>query len=79
MYNLLREKIGDQQAKSLTDYIEQRVEQSFEKEKSNLATKEDIANLRAEMKEQKSEIIKWMFIFWIGQIGATIGIILIKQ
>ena len=49
MYNLLREKIGDQQAKSLTDYIEQRIEQSFEKEKSGLATKIDIAKLREEL------------------------------
>jgi hypothetical protein len=83
MYNLLREKIGDQQAKSLTDYVEQRIDQSFEKEKSGLATKIDMAELReglrVEMMEQKSEIIKWMFIFWIGQIGATIGVILIKH
>ena len=33
--------------------------------------------LRTEMKEQKSELIKWMFIFWVGQIAATIGIILL--
>lgn len=34
-------------------------------------------SLRAEMKEQKSELIKWMFVFWIGQIAAPIGIILL--
>lgn len=79
MYNLLREKIGDQQAKTLTEYVEQRIEASIDKEKSILSTKEDIANLRVEMKEQKSELIKWMFIFWIGQIAATIGIILMKR
>ena len=31
----------------------------------------EIGGLRAEMKEQKFDIIKWMFIFWIGQIMAT--------
>ena len=34
-------------------------------------------SLRSEMKEQKSELIKWMFIFWVGQIAATVGIILL--
>ncbi|MFH1838581.1 MAG: hypothetical protein ABH808_03785 [Candidatus Kuenenbacteria bacterium] len=32
--------------------------------------KETIANTKA-------EIIKWMFIFWIGQIGAILGILFI--
>jgi len=33
-----------------------------------VATKEDIANAKA-------EIIKWMFIFWIGQFASIVGII----
>lgn len=37
----------------------------------------EMQSLRTEMKEMKSEMIKWMFIFWIGQIAATIGIILL--
>ena len=54
------------------------------------ATKEDLANLRAEFKEDianlrtefkadiansKAEIIKWMFIFWVGQIGVMIALL----
>ena len=39
----------------------------FEESKQLLATKEDLA-------EVKSEIIKWMFIFWIGTIGVLSGI-----
>ncbi len=81
LYNLLRERVGDQQAKALTDFVEQRVEHSFDSAKSALATKEDLLKmqmeLRVEMKEQKSEMIKWMFLFWVGQIGATIGIVLV--
>jgi hypothetical protein len=52
--------------------------------------KEDIAGLRAELKEDiagvrtelsgkisssYASLIKWMFIFWLGQIGAIIGIL----
>ena len=32
-----------------------------------IATKQDLA-------ETKAEIIKWMFIFWIGQIATVIAI-----
>lgn len=43
--------------------------------------KEDNVNLRAELKTEiattKAEIIKWIFIFWIGQIVATFGFILL--
>jgi len=43
----------------------------FEAAKTNaLATKEDVANAKADM-------IKWMFIFWIGQIAATFGFIIL--
>jgi len=37
-----------------------------------LATKEHLA-------ETKADIIKWMFLFWIGQIAATVAIILLKK
>jgi hypothetical protein len=53
-----------------------------------LATKDDIANLRKEvgndlsnirkeMAENKSENIKWMFIFWVGNVGTILAIALL--
>ncbi|MBA2562215.1 MAG: hypothetical protein H0V14_04740 [Chitinophagaceae bacterium] len=42
-----------------------------------LATKEDIAVTRTFIADTKAELIKWMFIFWIGQIAATFGFILL--
>ena len=42
-----------------------------------LEARETAQTLHTEMKELKSEMIKWMFIFWVGQIAATIGIILL--
>ena len=32
-------------------------------------------SLRTEMQAAKTDTIKWMFIFWIGQVGALIGIL----
>ena len=34
-----------------------------------------IEEVRAEMKSDKADLIKWMFIFWVGQIGAILGIL----
>jgi hypothetical protein len=52
-----------------------------------LATKDDIFNLKEdianfkddllyEIRKAKSDIIKWMFIFWLGQMSATLAIVL---
>ena len=34
-----------------------------------------MARLRQDMAEQKAELIRWMFLFWIGQAGVTLGIL----
>lgn len=72
MYNILKGKLGETEAKALTEYVESKVEKTFDKEKDVLATKEDLANA-------KSDIIKWMFIFWIGQIAVTLGIVYFRS
>ncbi len=65
IYNILKGKLGKNKAKSLTEYVKSKVERTFEKEKDVLA---NLANA-------KSDIVKWIFIFWIGQIAATLGIV----
>jgi hypothetical protein len=37
--------------------------------------KTSAAELRTEMAQFKTEIIKWMFLFWIGQLAAIFAII----
>jgi actin-related protein len=75
LYEILKEKIGEKEAKTLVEYIEAKVEKKFQEKKDILATKLDIEELRTEMQKMKAEIIKWMFIFWAGQIGALIAIL----
>jgi len=41
--------------------------------RSDLGT--DISALRVEMHKNNATAIKWMFVFWIGQIAALIGIL----
>jgi hypothetical protein len=43
------------------------------------AGKSDLADLRIELKEDiadmKSELTRWMFLFWVGQLAATITVV----
>ena len=63
----LAEHLGKEKAKTITEYIETKVEKQLNDKTIVFATKEDLSNT-------KSEIIKWMFIFWIGTIGVLSGI-----
>ncbi len=74
LYDLLAIKMGKETAENLTSYIEERIKNDFEDRSRMLATKSDI---KTEIAIAKTEMIKWMFIFWIGQIGAAFGFILL--
>ena len=81
VYEKLKTKLPEEQAKIITDVFESSFEEYRENQKEFLATKQDIAELRSEFKQEiaelRSNLIKWMFIFWTGQIGAVIGILLL--
>ncbi len=51
LYEILKSKLGDKEAKTLVEYIEAKVEKKFEEKKDLLATKEDINNLRLATKQ----------------------------
>lgn len=57
--------------------MESKISSDLESKTQLFATKEDVAKLDAKISESKSEIIKWMFIFWIGQVLATFGFIVL--
>jgi hypothetical protein len=49
-----------------------------------LATKDDLANVKEEIAKFRRDLdkeigtsIKWMFLFWISQVGAVLGILLL--
>ena len=66
-------------AKAITEFMENHIEKSFEKEIDRLATKEDLLKLDVKISDSKAEIIKWMFIFWIGQVVVTLAIIYFRR
>ncbi len=70
LYDLLSDKVDRETAENLTTFIEDKIEDELENKSLMFATKEDVANAKA-------DIIKWMFIFWIGQVITTFGFILL--
>ena len=85
---LLREKLGEKDAESLVSFVDNKIKDNNETNLKVLATKEDIylikedlakleGRLESKIAEVKAEIIKWMFIFWIGQVAVTFGLIML--
>lgn len=72
LYDLLAPKLGKDEARLLVDFVETKTKETIEEKTKDLVTKD---YLDAKIAESKTEIIKWMFIFWIGQLAATISII----
>lgn len=77
LYDLLALKLGRGIAGQLTVYIEDKIKDEFMNKSQLLATKEDVSKLDVKISETKSELIKWMFLFWIAQAASTFGFILI--
>ena len=89
IYEILEDaKIEDKQARAITMAIERAIDESLEQNNKAqalvLATKGDVALLKEDLfkvreelvklvSDTKAEIIKWMFIFWIGQLAAFVA------
>jgi hypothetical protein len=71
------ETFGDDVANELVEWFNQ-VDAQYKSELKDLA---DVyygrfrAELRSEMAELRAELLKWMFVFWVGNVAATIGIV----
>lgn len=78
----LREKLGDEGADSLVDLINRannRVKEDtlvFVEEKFEKRITEEISKVYERMSEFKADIIRWMSIFWVGQIGVLVAFLL---
>ncbi len=64
----------EKKARKIVESIEEIVESKFDAEKDRLSTKEDIANLRAEIKETKVDMIKWCVVLFAMLALMIIGL-----
>lgn len=82
LFELLRARIGEKEAEAFVEILETRVDKKFEDTKIGLATKgdiisvkEEIAKLEVKISEKHNDLLKWMIIMWITQLGAIVAII----
>ena len=77
----LREKLGDEGSEALVEVLNKQsdenkqsiidlAEQRFE---ARLAKEASL--LREDVQKTRSDLIKWMFIFWVGQIGCIVALL----
>ena len=77
----LRDKLGDDGTDSLITLLNRSNENLkedvlvFVEEKFERQLTEEISKVNQKISESNANTIKWMFIFWVGQIGAILGIL----
>jgi hypothetical protein len=66
---------GKLRAETTGEISKLRIEMMGENGKLRAETTGEIGKLRAEMHDLRANIVQWMFVFWIGQIGVLTGIL----
>ena len=73
LYELLKSKIGQQEAEAFIEIIDAKTERILNEKTSVFATKEDIAKLETKISESKVDIIKWMVATAIAIVGLIVA------
>ncbi len=66
------ETFGDDLANEIVEWFNQ-VDLTYRTELRDLNDK-NFARLEAKLADLRSELIKWMFLFWVGNVATTIGV-----
>ncbi len=60
--------------KAIVHYVEAKVDKRLEEKTNVFLTKDDKLEIISMIKDSRNEMIKWMFIFWIGTVGVLSGV-----
>jgi len=73
----LLNKSQEQQKNGILQFVEEKFERRLTEEISKLDVRltDRITSLDSKISEVKAELIKWMFIFWIGQVAVMMGLL----
>lgn len=79
----LLNEAGENNKRSVIEVVEERFERRLSEEmgkvreemgRLRMELSGEMSRLRAEMHDLRANMIQWMFVFWIGQIGVLIGL-----
>ncbi|OGX05697.1 MAG: hypothetical protein A3G87_04955 [Omnitrophica bacterium RIFCSPLOWO2_12_FULL_50_11] len=80
---ILKDKFGEAVAQALVDLINQMAAQAKDQtvevveDRFERRLTEEIGRLRVDMEKIRADLIKWMFIFWVGQVGTITAILFV--
>ena len=67
---ILREKLGENGSQALVEILNKVADERVE-----TALAQETGKLRTEIQSVRADLIKWMFIFWMGQVATITGIL----
>ena len=79
VYEIFKSKFSEQEAATVIEYFEAKTEQRYTEKKDVFLTKEDKVDVIEKIETTKTDIVKWMFAFWIGYIGIAILFYIFKK
>lgn len=84
----LLNQVQQEQKEDILEFVEEKFERRLSKEISGVKERiteeisgvnerltKEIAHVRVDMHKNQANLIKWMFIFWITQIGTIVGLV----
>ncbi|MBD3387304.1 DUF1640 domain-containing protein [candidate division KSB1 bacterium] len=76
LIRLINESQTEQKA-GILEFVEEKFERRLTTEigKVNERMTQEISKLDIKIENTRADLIKWMFIFWIGQVAALLGIL----
>ena len=74
LFQILKQRLGEQEAEALVSFVDSKIKETNENNLKIVATKEYIARLEIKLAENKSDIIKWVFSFFVAIMLAIIGL-----
>ena len=79
-YEILKRNFQkEEDAAAVMEFFENAAEEKIASKKDVFLTKDDKIELIKEIKESKADMIKWMFIFWIGQIAVGVVMYFLRK
>lgn len=79
IYDTLKSHFGEADARQFIGNLEALTREAHRELVTKADLKAEIAEFRADLEkkiaEPKTDIIRWMFLFWIGQVAAVSGLI----
>lgn len=75
VYEIFKNRFTEKEAVKVIEYFEAKAEEKISQKKDVFMTKNDKVEMITRIESSKTDTIKWMFIFWIGQLAAVAGIL----